>query len=383
MPSRRRIVAAVVGLATLNATILPTLMLVQSAPARKPLPIVRQSIAILGQNGQTVRQYAGNMVFTNQARQLRSGMLGGSKSLDSVATQLREYQRKLPSHATNVAMTLQVIDALKATSDADFHMRVQALPVTIVKTTVADSLGRPGVKREFIVRGKVKAMAFEAFNTASPLTIPVSSRLQLAAVQNFEPVSLSSTHDASGPLGDGFDGFAATNAAETIGPSVPESSPVAKDCSYTDDESNNWTGQCATTQEIDDAIAALAALQSDAESIQTTSTAESTDYCDWHHDTDEEYCGAATRPSPELSVGMDALQVSHAGPSVPKTCYQNGIGYGVAVAFFGYRMWKITQVVGIAAPPVAAVGEALFLGVMAGAVLAGAAIGLHDCICAH
>lgn len=138
----------------------------------------------------------------------------------------------------SVSMRRMILDAIAAPSDAEFHERLAQLPVTITSAAGYNN-GVSGQYRSYAVRG------------AAPIRLFFPSR----SVGRQPP-----DDDASSWIeGDGDGERIIVNAAFVIGAEGAPETPALDVCSTTW-EGIPYQGDCATQQEIDEGLAAIAAM---------------------------------------------------------------------------------------------------------------------------
>ena len=191
------------------------------------------------------------------------------------------------------------------------------------------------------------------------------------------------------------------------------------DCEYTDPDGVYWSGACATQQEIDDGLATLIALQEDVEGIQTETDAEWHSICTSRPEMceepyeDEDVIESSAGTGVELAVASPYVLTNMAGSQLAITnlsfnkrseadvtymencgqmspvgqqvapfisCYSSGIAYAGSLGAFGLRIARLSALLGMAAPPAGAIGEAIGWGVITAGAVAGSAIALHECL---
>jgi len=143
---------------------------------------------------------------------------------------------------------LLVVDALEAPTAAEYHRRIAMLPV---KITVTPTTG--GLRRDFYVRAKLRLTEFVA-------TTEFVAKSVVAAGDD-AAVALLSGPARPAEQGDGV--------AAAIAPSL-ELAP-SDYCEYSD-EFGYWSGDCATEADINDALATIAALDSDIDGLLSAAT---------------------------------------------------------------------------------------------------------------
>jgi hypothetical protein len=196
--------------------------------------------------------------FVKDVTHLRSGPT--ADTLEKLRDKLEAFAKISKRGPASVAITLQVVDAFGATSHEEFHNRIAKLPVTISAAPTVDQSGRAGVRRDYFVKGKLKYTFFFSTDRGA-------SHAEVAA-----------TNSESTPGNEQTDDTAA-------GASSSPPAPLARaDC---DD------GDCATQEDIDDAISAVAAMQDDIDADEGEAAAMQSDYCSVTA-IDPDLCGSHT-----------------------------------------------------------------------------------------
>lgn len=252
---------------------------------------------------------------------------------------------------------LAVIGALRAPTTDEFHRRVRALPVSISYADESDASGRRTVRKTFThSSGRTTSIVTGAsLGEAAP---SAATRGEGEAAADFELGE--SSEPPSQELTEEGDLVGAWSHAET-------------DCSYTDSESNYWSGPCATEQDIEDAV--ILALSMDAENASMSSqiSSEQSAYCAMHP---EDYDTCANQD------GANEVQQRTGGPNARclDNCGARAWAFAGAAANYGYRSWKLWQVISAPAAPLSAIGDAIILGGIATAGVVAAGMLFSDCM---
>lgn len=283
--------------------------------------------------------------------------------LAKIRADLRRFEKVSKRGAAAFTMTHQVIDAFGAPKE-EFHDRIAQLPVSVSVTTIGHEAGRNHTRRDYYVSGQLK------------LSVVVS----VPAGEEPSRPALSSSAEFNTPEGD----------AEEVHVSAPSNY-----CEYTDPETSEFfSGDCATQQEIDDALIAIAAVESEIEwvSLELDETFE--EYCAniteitvrWEEGCESQNFSTLFHQSaPDaglLPYGESADTVYECSSSDSATlsdvsCAAEIYFAGLAVAgWFGTKYAALAVMTAIA-PPAAAVAWAAF-GVIAGG--ASAAFGVASAI---
>lgn len=306
------------------------------------------------------------------------------ETLESIRNTLQRYAAISKRGNASVALSLQVIDALSAPSQAEYRRRMKLIPVKINSLTKTED--GTGTVVNYTVRGVTKTRVIESpkrVGKANENTIFASdTRLELVAARS-NPVRLGAPWD----------------------------------CEYTDDENNYWSGTCATQQELDDAAATAVALQDDVDEITDEQDAEwatvcanNPPLCEEPYDDDEDEVsapwistsdlGSMVRLTPgageigRFDISLASFQsfdtkgglrcaanstVLQQDGVAAFQCYSSGLAYGGAIANFGLRIWKVSRMLA-AFPPAAGVGFEIGGAVIGAGAVVAAAMAVHSCL---
>jgi hypothetical protein len=250
----------------------------------------------------------------------------------------------------SVQLSLQVVDALGASTRQEFHARIQKLPIVLRKTPAEDALGRPGIRTEYLLYGMVRATRFQP-----------SGDQRSTEFRSEAPLSILETAPA---------------ALSSGGPSAVDDHPplsLEEDCEYSDDE--YFYGECATQQDIDDAVSAFVGMDSEAQGITNEVNQAVADNCNGPHP--NEMCWESTHDDQQqFRLGGPSANESEGRTSCASKGYAfagAGVGYIVAAA-------KLWGVIGAVNPPAAAVGAALGAFGVAFFAVVGLGVAFKDCM---
>ncbi len=142
-------------------------------------------------------------------------------------------------------------------------------------------------------------------------------------------------------------------------------------------EQTYWTGECATQQEVDDAIAILIATDEEATELDQEVSGV---YENFNEFCDEEYPYCEE----DQERGDEAAPLESMETYFARACYANGIGYAIALGAFGLRLQALSVVAtastaGVAAP-VGAVMSAIGWATLAAGAIVGTGLALHNCV---
>ncbi len=273
-------------------------------------------------------------------------------ALDSLSRVLEQHAQR---PFANTERVLQIIDAIRAQTAAEFHQRVRNLPVTLTMSLTRDAQGRQGVEKVYThVTGR-KLVVFTVTNQTdelNPLTglqDPSDGATENRTVEGELEVQNSTTEGA-------------------------ESS--AYDCDYTDDESNYWSGECATEQDIEDATIVALSMDAESEAVVNQEDSEIASYCLSHNE--DELCAAQEESGKSFAIGDMTGPNAFGGGGL--SCSAAGITFFGTAVNYGYRAWKLWRVINAIDPPAGALGDAVILGGIALAGVSAAGIVLHDCL---
>lgn len=174
----------------------------------------------------------------------------------------------------SVSNGLLVLYAAEAQTPAEYHRRIAKLPVTIKESPIPG-----GMRRDFYVNRELKLSVFVANRGASTGAEGATS----------EPEPGRPAEEADGALG-------------ATAPSVGAPLGSADYCEYTD-EYGDWSGDCATQADIDDALATVAALDSDLDGLESEAAAAQSNYCGEQFEPDPDVCGGSHLSGSALAVG--------------------------------------------------------------------------------
>lgn len=280
-------------------------------------------------------------------------------STDSIAKlqrSLLEYAKLSKRGMASVALSLQVLNALSASTAAEFHARISALPINITRRVVDGQ-----ILTEYRLRGVLKA------SRMTPLQSPETSSGARLQFETRDDVPYAAS-DAQMP------------------PAVPVLTQISStDCEYTDADNYYWSGECATQEDIDDAYATAVALDSDSDGAQAEIDVD-VDYCrkflDSCYETEPNFLTSERRsvPQPLWSASLPAS--SGHGPyaaeacSYFQDCTEQAVAAAAAVAAYGWKAYKLWGVISAVAPPINAIGDAIIgaTTTLAAVVVAGSAL---------
>ena len=374
----RRIVGSFMAVCALYATIGPTIVLAAEVRAARGAyaSSTTEAVTLFDKSGRADARFVGNGYSARLVAMTRAARSIPPARWDSVHSALTRIVERPASPRTLKAHraakeALALLEALVSPDVGAFHEAVKKLPVTVTTWEGVDALGRPGIHTRF---QHVSGRAMEMFRVINRHVPEVESLPSIIATEAQKGDELSSLQPSSLTLSK------------------------ADFCEYTDDENVYFSGDCATQQEIEDAAAYSVATEATAAEVDE----EVNDHvgaCTWDEQRELYLCvpwgGLSSMPSPGSSAAVptdvlaDAASVNTpasaamtipAEARVPNSCGDNIIAYGSALAVTGFRFWKLKNVFQAAAPPAAAITEAVFWTGIAIAAVAGTAIALHDCL---
>jgi hypothetical protein len=333
----RRPMAAVLGAVMLDSTVAPTRAL--AAESRERAQTVTDTLEIFNARGTREFRFEGGYVTRRLVAEVEAARMLNPAILDSLRRLLVQFGAKSKRGMASVQLSLLVIDALASSTAAEFHARVQRLPIVLRRTPAEDSQGRPGIRTEYLLYGLVRATRFHLLDDR----------------RSTEPRATGSP-----------------SILESDQPEPTESFPlsVAEDCEYNDGE--YFYGECATQQDIDDAASAFVAMDAEAQGITNEVNQAVSDNCNGPHP--NEMCWESTHHE-QLSFGGPSSE-TQSGASCASKGYAfagAGVGYIVAAA-------KLWGVIGAASPPAAAVGAALGAFGVAFFAVVGLGVAFKDCL---
>ncbi|HEX7122965.1 MAG TPA: hypothetical protein VF178_11385 [Gemmatimonadaceae bacterium] len=267
----------------------------------QPLPATVITPSKVLKPAETLSPYAERESSRVDGAGLALAMVKGVAQLRAAASDsLESWRRNLELLAgvskrrrESVVLLTQVLEALAARTDAEFHERVAALPVTISETAGRDAKGNPGVYRTYSVKGISRIRLFR------PL-------------QGFAPAGRPDDGLASEPLELEGEGESADVAWSSV--SYGDVAPIESGtdwCEMTDEDYGYFEGECATQQEVDDAASILASMETDNNDIIDDVTSDSIAYCN-QIPQDYEYCNASFADGGALFEAHET-QYYHAG----------------------------------------------------------------------
>jgi hypothetical protein len=277
-------------------------------------------------------------------------------------------------------MTRQVIDAIAAPKE-EFHDRIAELPVSIKVSAAGGDAGRGQTRRDYFVSGKLRLSAFVSASAAANVDVD--------AEPSPEP------RQEPGRAGE-----------ET------EEDLLHPYCEYTHPETNEFfSGECATQQEVDDAYAAIAAMDTEIEAALLEQETVHEEYCETLTEileepaADEEGCDPSSAAQPPMTVqqsspdetpfdamwGEESLEtlrlssISDDGiPGVPGRCEAVAIFSAITVVGWVGSKWGaihvLTAMTTVTPPPASAVAWAVFFSLTAGAGAAFAVASYIECM---
>lgn len=308
----------------------------EGAPARQPAPTKSEKEQL------PPRRIEESITDTDRTggSRLYHALVARRDELSQAREKLAQYG-STSDRSRSVSLSLRVLDAMSAPSEAVYRQRMNELPVTIHRNAERDQLGRDGLVTEYWVKGKKWGSRFEP-------TTP-----------EWKGPSETSSIDG-GP------------SATSLELARSEYEP----CTYTN-EDGTWAGECATQQDIDDGWTQLAALDSDLGSVQSDQAAD-VEYCrtvlnscweteaapalepDYSFDGPSGYGGSGTGPCAPVrsdctsqavaatSAGVTAVvrmslagaALSAAGVSVVALAATTGLAAG-SLSIFGYFAYQL------------------------------------------
>lgn len=343
----RRATAVVMGILSLYNSLAPGVAAAaeRSATARQAALAITEVVEIFAADGSIEERFAGADLLsrvTSSAASLRSA--NKAKYAEMRAT-LNEWAKKSKRGEAGIATMLKIVNALDAPTDAEFRARLHQLPISIARTPARDALGRAGTRTDYSRKGVLRVRTFR-------LAQDDMSRRAVA-------VGGATVDDAPEPNDD--PGSSDLMADPSSG------APLPVECTYTDDESIVWTGECATQGEIDDAMIVSIALEDEMAALGVEVDDMTADYNQWCADHVIECAEREDQPAPAR------------GPSVVEGCTANALAFTASGLNFVYRGWKLAMVLNAINPPAGAVLDAVMVATVASIVVVGAAMALGDC----
>ena len=375
MIRKYRTLAPLLAILMLHSTIAPVALAADSVrEAKRAVPAKhRMSLERFDAQG-TVIPTADTSFDTPQF--LRSIRLMRSIPADSIK-QLRatllNYAKATKSDPSSLSMMLTIVDAITATSDDEFHLKIQSLPIQIVRHIRAKRDSVVGIEVEYRLRGVLKARTFRA----------VETELKRGAAMLAPPENAA--ENATIQLGGPSDSFPTTRAIT---------------CQYYTPDAVLIEGECATQQEIDDALTTLIALDAEIAGAQATVATSSSEYCSshaadcatWEQDDAASVGGPRAEAAAPLYASLanysfdsidEALGAGHVTHlMVARGCASAVWGYVASLGAFGvaaFALGHAATATAVAAPVAAVVGIALGGAVFAAAAVIGTGIAVYEC----
>ncbi|MEX2282391.1 MAG: hypothetical protein WEE89_07900 [Gemmatimonadota bacterium] len=257
---------------------------------------------------------------------------------------------------------LQVIDAIRAESNSEFHERIRRLPVTVRDIVGTDAMGREGNWREYKHRSGKVAWRFTPSNDTQEMSVELSGPS--------EPLSTVPSHRE----------------------------PHRTDCEYTDVDNVLWTGECATEQDIEDYTILALSLDSDVSTAGEEFEIDRENFCekldpDEMDEEEEDLCpyqlaqaNGQHASSFHLFSASEGLEPSgdpadHFAPNCAMSdCAAKGLIFLGSVAIHADRSFKLWRVITAVNPPIGAIVGAAGVAVGTAALVAGTAMIFRDCV---
>jgi hypothetical protein len=342
----RRPVAAFAAAAMLHTTLAPTLALASESRVRAQA--VAETVQIFDANGARNDHLTGYRP-DQLASEVHAFRKLNPAILDSLRRLLVQFGTKSKRGMASVQLSLQVVDALGASTLQEFHERIQKLPIVVRRTPAEDAQGRAGTRVEYLLYGVVRATRFQP-----------SGDQRSAQLQSNAALSVLKQATAAGVLG---------------GPSAADDhSPLSltEDCEYSGDE--YFYGPCATQQDIDDAASAAVAMDAEAQGITNEVNQAAADNCNGPHP--NEMCWESTSNDQQVTFGGPSAHESPYAASCAQKGYAfagMGVGYIIAAA----KLWGVISAVN---PPASAIGYAVGAVGIALFAVVGAGVAFKDCL---
>ena len=221
--------------------------------------------------GDVILSVVGQRVVSRAASGLGNLRMMDTASVLALRVPLERYAARPKKGIGSVDRTLQIIDALRSRRPGALREAISKWPVKVVTSMSTDSLGRPGIRKDFFLNGVLKLITFVIVDA------------QDHGLQPADEGRVSLEGEVSAVAEAGLNPF--------LG--VPY-------CEWEDEISGFTSGDCATAQEQEELLIALVAAEADVESVEAETVAEVASYCQMHQE-DYETC-AESRP-PTASPG--------------------------------------------------------------------------------
>jgi hypothetical protein len=147
----RQLVGMVMGLAMLNATFAPPIAF---AAANETVQHERamattETVELFRTDGRLDQRFEGTGFAGRVGAQTAALRRVSPQVLDTLESALRAWASRSKRGLLSVAMSLQVIQALRAPTTSEFHSRIKALPIEVTSKKTTDSLERTGTVTEY------------------------------------------------------------------------------------------------------------------------------------------------------------------------------------------------------------------------------------------
>jgi hypothetical protein len=299
-----------------------------SNAATAELMAVRETVEVFDRDGRRLMYFEGKS-YGSSAIHLMKALRDDPKFVAQWRETVLKYAARSKKGVSGVATTLQLINALSAQSDAEYHARVRELPVELTKVSRRDQVGRDGVETTFRMHGVVKLRVFRVTEDSPPI----------ASTPN-----TSGEVDEDNPLLDGDSG-------QSVDANGTRNNAIHDECA---------PDTCATQQDRDDALITAVAMDDENSVIDAEMQAESDEFDEWCDNNPEDCWVAGLQETP---VSGPSVTEDHARPCNSER--NNLIGalattHGTALIFIAVLAAPGAVAVGLVAGSILLVAGGLF-----------------------
>ena len=386
MVNHRKLAGTLLSVVSLHSAVVPVML--EAVENRRAAYARTTSIVFYSPDGRIKERYDGANPLIGVATSFAEARRVDPSILERARATIQKLSKLKGAGWNGMAMSLQIITALEAPTQEEFHAAMRELPITIVRSSMRDGFGRTGVMIEFLLNGERRA--------------------SVTMVRSGESVEIAEAEAVEA-------GSEEAEAAEASG--MPSFTSSREWCNYDEDPNSEWygeEGECATEQELEDAMLTMVAseyeiemLQQEADEAYEEWLEDCLDYYEYEDCTSEEPVLAhVSEASPVLVEATESLILGEASPDAVSAalteaptnpaaesilappCTYKKVVVGANVAFWGWaKIGVVMAAKAFVLAPVAATGPVGWI--LAGAVVASlaanwmvadAAVGLQDCL---
>ena len=338
----------------LNAVTMP--VVVEAGVSRETRLQTTSTMEFFTRDGRVALHFAGSRGLTNLAASLRTAREIDSDLLSNARANMVKLSRIKGENWQGLSMSIQILDALRAPSDEGYRAAMDEIPITVTRTKTQDDMGRDGLRLVFALRDTIKASVFLLGGDAASFA-------------------------SSEPSPEEQNEFPESAAVELRTPETP-----IDWCEITDPENMYYgeEGDCATTQELEDATISVIAWDEEMTDIEEESEVDYLEWFEWCEDfysySECAYIAQPETAAVDISADFEPEGDLRSSSDDPPPCTWKKSMLGMSITAWGIAKVGIWAAITVTNPVGWIVGLSVAGGVLATIAIADSAVGLQQCI---